>query len=274
MRAVEGATRTDAIEVGGRRLAWTAVGDGPALLLVNGYAATAADWDPTFVAELGKAFRVICPDNRGVGASEPGDLGGLTIDAMAADLEALLDALELERAPVVGWSMGGFVAQRLALRAPERVAALALLSTDPGGAATVRADADVWARLTDHAGTPREQASRLISLLFPPDVAREIDSQFGEVVAGARAGLSLATLTAQEAAMDGWHATDQPVPGAVPPVLVACGAEDVVIPPDNADVLAARWRAGRAERFAGGGHAFMAQEPARLASLIADFAVN
>jgi 3-oxoadipate enol-lactonase len=269
---MEGSVGSETIEVGGRRLAWTAAGEGPALLLVNGYAATAADWDPTFVAELGTSFRVICPDNRGVGASEPGDLGELTIDAMAADLEALLDALELERAPVVGWSMGGFVAQRLALRAPERVATLVLLSTDPGGAATVRADAGAWARLTDHAGTPREQASRLISLLFPPDLAREIDSQFGEVVADARAGLEPATLTAQEAAMDVWHAADQPVPGAVPPVLVACGSEDIVIPPGNADILAARWRAARVERFAGGGHAFMAQEPARLAGLVAEFA--
>ena len=194
---MDGAARSEAIEVGGRRLAWTAVGEGPALLLVNGYAATAADWDPTFMAELGRSFRVICPDNRGVGASEPGDLGELTIDALAADLEALLDALELERAAVAGWSMGGFAAQRLTLGAPERVAALALLSTDPGGPSAALADLDVWNRLIDHSGTPREQATRMISLLFPPALAREIDEQFGQIVADARASLSKQTLEAQ-----------------------------------------------------------------------------
>lgn len=260
------------IDAGGRRLAWRSVGHGPPLLLVNGYAATAADWDPTFLAELGKAFRVVCPDNRGVGGSQPGELGDLTIDSMAADLEALLDALELERVPVVGWSMGGFVAQRLALRAPARVTALVLLSTDPGGRSAVYADMDVWDSLIDYSGTPREQATRLISLLFPLRQARDIDRQFGDIVAAARASLSPLTLDAQEVAMDAWHAAEQPVPSSVPPTLVAHGSEDVVIPPANADLLAARWGAAGAERFAGGGHAFMAQEPVRLARLIADFA--
>lgn len=269
---MEGSTASEAIEVGGRRLAWTASGEGPPLLLVNGYAATAADWDLTFLAELGKTFRVICPDNRGVGDSDLGDPEELTIDSMAADLEALLDALDLERAPVVGWSMGGFVAQRLALRAPGRVTALALLATDPGGPSAVFADADVWDRLVDCSGTPREQATRLISLLFPLHLARDIDRQFGAIVADARAGLSPRTLGAQEVAMDAWHAAEQPAPASTPPVLVACGSEDLVIPAANADLLAARWDAARVERFAGCGHAFMAQEPARLARLIAEFA--
>ena len=61
------------IEVEGRRFAWRTVGEGPALLLVNGYAATAADWDPTFLAGLAESFEVICPDNRGIGSSELGD---------------------------------------------------------------------------------------------------------------------------------------------------------------------------------------------------------
>ena len=72
--------------------------------------------------------------------------------------------------------------------------------------------------------------------------------------------------------MVAWHAADpgRPVP-PVPPVLVATGTEDVVIPPANADLLAARWHAARVERFAGGGHAFMAQEPERLGTLITSF---
>jgi len=272
MSVVEGAAPSEAIEIDGRRLAWTAVGDGPPLLLVNGYAATAADWDPTFLAELGKSFGVICPDNRGVGGSDLGDPDGLTIDSMAADLEALLDALGLERAVVVGWSMGGFVAQRLALRASARVSALGLLSTDPGGPSAVFAEIDVWDRLVDYSGTPREQATRLIALLFPLRLARDIDRQFGELVADARASLSPRTLDAQEVAMDAWHATEQPAPASAPPLIIACGSEDVVIPPANSDLLAARWHVARVERFFYGGHAFMAQEPVRLARLIADFA--
>ncbi|MEX2107778.1 MAG: alpha/beta hydrolase [Solirubrobacterales bacterium] len=261
-----------AIDVEGRRLAWRSIGHGSALLLVNGYAAGAADWDPQMLSALGRSFEVICPDNRGIGESELGDLGApLTIDGMAADLEALLDALEIESAPVAGWSMGGFVVQRLVARVPQRVTALALLSTDPGGSASMPADPEVWARLIDHSGTPREQAARLISLLFPPNVAPGIDEEFGDVVAAARTQLSPTTLLAQEAAMAAWHAEDQPRPSDSLPVLIAHGNEDVVIPPENADALTALWPGCRVERFAGGGHAFMAQEPKRVADLVASF---
>lgn len=243
------------------------------LLLINGYAATAADWDPAFIAALERSFEVICPDNRGVGAAPLGELDGpLTIEAMASDLEALLDAGEIERLPIVGWSMGGFIAQALAARAPRRVEALVLLSTDPGGPDAVLADPAIWAQLTDDSGPPREQAARLISLLFPPAVAAAIDRQLGDAVAAARAELSPAALGAQVGAMETWHAKQQPRPPTPAlPVLVACGSEDIVIPPENGDLLAARWPNSRIERFAGGGHAFMAQEPERLADLITSF---
>jgi pimeloyl-ACP methyl ester carboxylesterase len=260
------------IEIGGRRFAWRTLGSGKPLLLVNGYAATSADWDPTLLRTLAGSRRLICPDNRGMGASELGDPFELTIDAMAADLERLLDALDLERVAVAGWSMGSYVAQRLAIRSPERVDALVLLASAPPGPAAVAADPLVWAQLTDHSGTPREQASRLISLLFPPDVAPQIDREFGEVVAAARAELSPGALAAQERALVAWHTEAQPLPGVgSPPVLAICGIEDVVVPPQNADALAARWPGTHVERIGGGGHAFMAQQPERVAESILDF---
>jgi pimeloyl-ACP methyl ester carboxylesterase len=265
------AGRSGEVEIEGRTLAWQAVGSGPPLLLINGYAATGADWDPELLIQLGRSFEVICPDNRGVGASPLGT-GELTMDSMAADLEALLDSLGLERLAVVGWSMGGFVAQRLAARSPGRVAALALLSTDPGGPEAVVASPEVWAKLTDHSGTPRQRATRLLSLLFPAAVASEIDRQFGEQVAAARAALSLDTLRAQERAMDDWHVEPRiRSDGRRPPLLIVHGTEDAVIPAANAELLAADWPQAEVELFAGGGHAFMAQEPARLAALLRDF---
>ena len=160
------------IEIDGRALAWRSLGDGPPLLLVNGYAATGGDWDPQLLQRLAETFEVIAPDNRGMGRSALGDPGGLTIDGMAHDLELLLDARGIDQAPVVGWSMGGSVAQQLALRAPARVERLVLLSTDPGGATAVAPQPEAWARLLDHSGSAREQATRLISLLFPPALAR------------------------------------------------------------------------------------------------------
>ena len=256
----------------GRELGVRILGEGPPVLLLNGYSGTTADWDPTFLSTLGAARTVVAPDHQGMGRSSAGDLDRLTIASMADDLIVLLDRLAFERVPVAGWSMGGMVAQDFARRHPDRVAALVLLATDGGGPGAVVADEDDWARLVDHTGSPRAQATRLLSLLFPPAVAAEVDRLFGDAVAEARANLSPEALVAQERAIAAWHATDPGRPASpVPPVLVATGTEDVVIPPANADLLAERWEAIRVERFTGGGHAFIAQEPEGLGSLIASF---
>ncbi len=265
--------RNDAIEIEGRRLAWRSFGKGPPLLLITGYSGAAAGWDPQFLAALGRSFEVIYPDNRGMGDSQLGELREpLTIEAMAADIEALLDALEIERLPVAGWSMGGFIAQALAIQAPARVEALILLATNPGGDAAVPGDPAAFERLTDHSGTPREQATRLIELVFPANVAAEMNQRIGDVVAADRAALSPATLAAQRAAIGAWSTKGLDRPGASsPPVLAVCGSEDAVIRPENTDRLADRWPNCRTERFEGDGHALQAQEPERLAALITSF---
>jgi len=267
---VSGFERDGAVQIGGRRFAWRALGEGPPLLLVQGYAGSADDWPPDFLAALARSFSLIAPDNRGMGASQLGDPAALTIEAMAADLEALLDELDIERIAVLGFSMGGFVAQALAARAPRRVGSLALFSTDPGGPAAIRADPADWARLVDHSGTPRERATREISVIFPPGVAAEFDREFGELVAAAQAALDPAALAAEERAMDLWWEAPPPAgPVEIAPVLIGHGAEDIVIPAANAELLAARFRGARVELFAGAGHAFPAQEPEAAAELIA-----
>ncbi len=245
------------------------LGGGEPLLLINGYAASKLDWDPSFLGALGSRSRVICPDNRGIGDS-PAAPGELDVGTMAGDALALLDTLGLDTVDVAGWSMGGFVAQELAARAPERVRRLVLLSTDAGGPGAVTATAEVWARLTDHTGTPREQASRLLALLFPPAVATAVDAEFGELVAEARAALAAETLGAQERAIEAWHAEPSAARLAriIAPVLVAGGTEDVVIPFANREILSAALPVTRCEGFAGCGHAFMAQVPEALADLI------
>jgi pimeloyl-ACP methyl ester carboxylesterase len=255
----------------GRSIAWTAIGDGPPLLLINGYAATGADWDPSFLGLLAARHRVICPDNVGLGRSTLGDgevVGGA--EGMAADMLAVLDALALERTAVVGWSMGGFVAQSLARGAPGRVSALGLVSTHTGGPDSVDGEPRVARELVDHSGTPREQASRLIGLLFPPSVAPEADERFGELVAAARAALPERVLFMQEEALGSWHGRPDALPVLDPPVPTAIvhGGLDAVVPPGNAEVLARFHPGATVEIQPVCAHAPMAQEPEAVAEAI------
>lgn len=254
------------IEIDGRRYAWRSVGSGPPLILINGYAGTGEDWDPTFLGALAERFEVICPDNRGMGGSELGE-EELTIAVMAADVEALMDALDLEAAAVCGWSMGGYIAQALAEGSPSRVSALALIDTHPGGPTYVpTGDAEAFERLIDYSGTPREQATRLISILFPPAQAAAIDAEFGEMVASARAELDHTALDAQVTALVAWRDREPPPIAAPPPALVLHGALDRLVSVGNAVPLGERWGA-RVEIFEESAHAAMAQEPLRAAAL-------
>jgi pimeloyl-ACP methyl ester carboxylesterase len=255
----------------GRTIAWTAVGDGPPLLLVNGYAATGADWDPSFLGLLAARHRVICPDNAGLGSSSLAEgevVGGA--EGMAADMVALLDALEVERTAVAGWSMGGFVAQSLARSAPGRVTALGLISTHTGGPDCVNATPEAARELVDHSGTPREQATRLISLLFPPEVAPEFDQRFGELVAAARAVLPERVLFMQEEALGAWHGRPTPLPVLDPslPTAIVHGGLDTVVPPGNAEVLAAVHPGATVTIRPACAHAVMAQEPEVVSAAI------
>jgi pimeloyl-ACP methyl ester carboxylesterase len=260
------------LEVDGAQIAYRRIGSGRPLVLLNGFAATSADWDPSFIDRLASSNELILLDNRGIGCSMD-DGRPFDIARLADDVLRVVAALGVERVNVLGWSMGGFIAQTLALQHPGHVNRLILLSTDPGGADADLASAEVWSRLIDMSGTPHEQARRLLSLLFPRDVSESIYREFGDVVAAARAQLSQDLVNRQVAAMDAWHRAGMgnQLREINVPVLIATGTADIVIPPSNAlrlvNAVPGAWLA----QFNGGGHAFIAQYPRPLADLINSF---
>jgi pimeloyl-ACP methyl ester carboxylesterase len=254
----------------GEALAYDRQGAGPPIVMVNGFAAARADWDPAFVAGLADGHEVIRLDNRGVGESI-GAGGPFTVDDLSSDLAETIAALGLDRPAILGWSMGGFVAQNLAVTRPELVGALVLLSTRAAGDASALPATEISERLLDFSGTPREQASRLISLLFLPERARQIDEQFGDVVAAARAALPPETVEQQKAILAGWSEREPQLAAIRCPTLIATGADDVVVPPANSLALATGIDGAWLARFPSSGHGFMADHPKQLAVLISAF---
>lgn len=112
------------------RVYWQAHGRGPALVLINGFGASARAWPREWLRGLERSFRVITLDNRGSGVSRFVDTP-FSIADLAGDVTAVMDAAEVPEAAVFGISMGGMIAAELALSHPERLRQLILAASRP-----------------------------------------------------------------------------------------------------------------------------------------------
>ena len=119
------------VPVGDITIAWKEAGSGETLILITGSGSTMDMWDTRMVNQLAQHYRVIAFDNRGMGNSTSSDRD-YTIRLFANDTAAFMDALGIKKAHVMGWSMGTFVAQELALGYPEKVDKLILYAGSPG----------------------------------------------------------------------------------------------------------------------------------------------
>jgi aminoacrylate hydrolase len=119
------------LQTAGARLSYLRSGSGPAVLLIQGVGVVGEGWRPQ-IDELGARFDLVAFDNRGIGLSEAGQ-GELTIEAMASDALAIVDQEKIDRFHLVGHSMGGLIAQEIALSVPQRIASLALICTFANG---------------------------------------------------------------------------------------------------------------------------------------------
>jgi pimeloyl-ACP methyl ester carboxylesterase len=249
---------------------------GRPLVLINGYGFTMSEWDPAFIERLAEGRKVVLFDNRGIGRSS-GPVKGLTIETMADDTAGLIRALKLRRPDVLGWSMGGYIAQELALDRPRRVHRLILASTDPGSPRALEPTGPVVATLTNPDLSPTD----LLPVLFPAD---QQEAGFAWLHAvGAEPNLTEAdfntppeTMNEQELAnAERWYGrgdgTYKRLPKLRAHTLIGYGTEDVIVPPGNAKLLARRIKHRTLMRVPDAGHAFLFQDPAAKAGAFARF---
>jgi len=124
------------VEVEGMSVGYREGGSGPNLVLVMGRTGTMADWDPALLKRLIVGHHLVVFDNRGVASTDNPSSEALTVARMAADTLGLMSALGIERTDLMGWSMGGYIAQQVTIDAASRVRRLVLCATSPGGSHT------------------------------------------------------------------------------------------------------------------------------------------
>jgi len=257
-------------------------GKGDPLLLIMGLGADSAAW--LFqVPDFARRYRTIVFDNRGVGRSAKPP-GPYSIPQMADDAAGLLDALDIARAHVVGVSMGGMIAQELALRHPARVRGLVLACTFPEPDEEVlRQRAASLAELggsIDTSGATTLDASALDPMMFLQQMLPRVFNQafidrdlakILQVFTGSlQWGFSMDAILCQVGAcMD--HRTTDRLRTITAPTLVITGDADRLIPPGNSDILAREIPGARLVKIPGGSHGFNFETPEVFNREVTDF---
>jgi len=243
-------------------------GSGEPLLLIQGMSGHSLHWGEAFLGALEKHFDVISIDNRGTGES-PRLEGPFTLAELAADAIGKLDELGIEKAHVMGISMGGMVAQELVTSHPERVRTLVLGCTYAGGEGQSLSGPEVMQIIAEGMQSgDRETAMRAmwsvnVSEPFAADPANW--DAFFEVAT--QRPVAVEVIMAQMQAIMGFDASAR-LADVTAPTLVIHGTADRMLPASNGEAIARAIPGARYAPLEGIGHMFWVEEPERSAELV------
>jgi pimeloyl-ACP methyl ester carboxylesterase len=246
------------------------------LVLLQHFRGNLDNWDPALVDELAAERRVIAFDNVGVGGTTGTTPN--TVEAMAHDAIAFLEALELQQVDLLGFSIGSFVAQEIALIRPDLLRRVVLASSAPHGAAGMHG----WApEVIGAVGKPETSPEGYISVFFAPtDTSRQAGQQAAGRIFGGRTDdrdepTTWQTRQAQYDAVCAWgipnHSLLQRVAAIDSPIFVACGDTDPMILPRYSFLLAGLLPNARLKMYPDSAHGFLFQHYREFAVDVHEF---
>jgi pimeloyl-ACP methyl ester carboxylesterase len=251
--------------------AYRDVGDGDVpLVLLQHFHGNLDNWDPALIDALAAGLRVVTFDNVGVGATTGTTPN--TIEAMAHDAIAFIEAMDFQRVDLLGFSIGSFVAQEIALIRPDLLRRVVLASSAPQGAAGMHG----WApEVIGAVGAPETTPQGYISVFFAPtDTSREAGQQAAGRIFGRTTNrdepTTWQTRQAQYDAVCAWgipnHALLERVAAIDLPVFVANGDSDPMILPRYSYLLASLLPDARVTIYPDSAHGFLFQHHSQFAA--------
>jgi pimeloyl-ACP methyl ester carboxylesterase len=208
------------------------------LVMITGLSGNTDWWDPRVIQGLSKNFKIVMFDNRGAGRTDVTDRE-FTIRLFADDAAGLMDALRISRAHVLGISMGGMIAQELALNYPEKVEKLVLCSTTCGGAKSILPSQEVLNVLNaDASGLSAEEVARMVVPFCYTKDFIDSNPDFVELMIRQilKAPISNEAYKRQLNAIMQFDTYDR-LSQIKAPTLVLRGKRDILVPPENGPIL-------------------------------------
>ena len=254
------------------KIAYKIYGSGDPLIMCMGYASNMDLWSTDAIEILQNKYQLIVFDYRGMGYSTNTDTS-FTIGMLADDVNELLGKLNIPRAHVLGWSMGGYVAQMFAIKHPEKVNKLVLYATNCGDTITVNPSQDIIDILSNPSSTPLE----LLSTLFPDDWLATHPEPW-KYLPDAKEPYNDETIGLQYYAIQDWLSPGGGSSGHLNklnmPVLLICGTQDKVVPNINSSMLADSIQTASIIKVQDSGHGMMYQMPDTFANYVLTFLSN
>jgi pimeloyl-ACP methyl ester carboxylesterase len=246
------------------------IGQGDPLVMIRGVGSNLDHWYEQ-VPVLSKKYQLLLFDNRGIArSSDPG--GSFSTKEMAADTVALMEAVGIKKAHVLGYSMGGMIAQELALACPDKINGLILVATDCGISLRIKARPEYSRLFTEMIRLGTDEAKTAAAgCLFTQKTFEsrpDIIQRYAEV--SLRFPAPQKTLERQWEAITRHDACGR-LQNITAPTLVITGSEDVLIPSENSSVLAERIPDARVRFIDGGGHLFVVEQPQQFNEAILGF---
>ncbi|MBN1803184.1 MAG: alpha/beta hydrolase [Candidatus Lokiarchaeota archaeon] len=247
-------------------------GEGFPIVMIMGLAGNADWWDLELIEGLSRNYKTIVFDNRGVARTDNNDTD-FTMKDLADDTIGLMDALNIEKAHILGVSMGGVVAQEIAINYPERVQKLILCSTSCGGAHFVAPDMRVLGVLAAGRGDKtQEEFSRSTTFLLYPEEFMKEHPEIVEDRLQIRLQNPIADNTYDRQAKGAFaNATGEKLKNIKIPTLVLHGKQDILIPFGNGEKIAELIPGAKLQLFEKSGHALFTIETDAVLNAIVDF---
>ena len=255
--------------VNGVEIAYRIFGNGHPLIMIMGFGGIMEVWQPDLLEQLSQNYRVIIFDNRGIGESTA-DEREITIELFAQDTAELMDTLNIDKAHIMGFSMGSMISLQTAIDFPDKIDRLVLYAAECGGKESVPHSKDVWNLLGDNTIPLEEKHKKTLKVLLPEKWRNEHPDP-AEYFPPVSKAVSMESLDQQFRAIIKWKGCYDRLDSIDKLTLLVTGVEDICLSPKNSFIIGERIPCSWVVQLPGCGHGMMYQEPGKLFEVVHTF---
>ncbi len=267
-------TETRKVRVGDIDMAYKMFGKGEPILLISGSGNVMDNWPLHLLQKLSSSHKVIIFDNRGVGNTTSG-IKPFSINQFVNDTVGLMDALNIEKADVIGFSMASFIAQQLTLTHPEKVNRLVLYGASCGGQEGIPQEPWVVKALSDFVNNRTKDMELFLSVTFPLDWIKT-NPNISDAFPTTSEIVPSTTLKKQFDINENWLSRNwsgvcHQLTGITQPTMIITGTKDVAVPANNSLILANNIPGAWLIQVKDAGHGLMFQYPQEFTAIVETF---